>query len=30
MPHCIARVFEPLLRLLLPASGRRRVQVAGR
>ncbi|MBC9731195.1 hypothetical protein [Streptomyces sp. TRM68367] len=24
MPHCIARVFEPLLRLLWPAPGRHR------
>lgn len=24
MPHCIARLFEPLLRLLLPAPGRHR------
>ncbi|REK87642.1 hypothetical protein DY245_25690 [Streptomyces inhibens] len=24
MPHCIARIFEPLLRLLLPAPGRHR------
>ncbi|MGP8301168.1 hypothetical protein ACTPOK_25225 [Streptomyces inhibens] len=24
MPHCIARIFEPLLRLLLPAAGRHR------
>ncbi|MFE0175185.1 hypothetical protein ACFWZ2_22975 [Streptomyces sp. NPDC059002] len=24
MPHCIARIFEPLLRLLLPSSGRHR------
>ncbi|PBC83049.1 hypothetical protein SAMN05428954_4263 [Streptomyces sp. 2112.3] len=24
MPHCIARIFEPLLRLLLPPPGRRR------
>ncbi|WP_327703388.1 hypothetical protein OG530_17540 [Streptomyces decoyicus] len=22
MPHCIARIFEPLLRLLLPPPGR--------
>ncbi|QIY56010.1 MULTISPECIES: hypothetical protein [Streptomyces] len=24
MPHCIARIFEPLLRLLLPPPGRHR------
>jgi hypothetical protein len=24
MPHCIVRTFEPLLRLLWPASGRHR------
>ncbi|WP_438487459.1 hypothetical protein [Streptomyces sp. S186] len=24
MPHCIARIFEPLLRLLLPARGHHR------
>lgn len=24
MPHCISRLFEPLLRLLLPAPGRHR------
>ncbi|MEV5989373.1 hypothetical protein AB0L85_31115 [Streptomyces sp. NPDC052051] len=24
MPHCIVRIFEPLLRLLLPAPGRHR------
>ncbi|MEU2747849.1 hypothetical protein ABZ613_16440 [Streptomyces collinus] len=24
MPHCIARLFEPLLRLLWPAPGRHR------
>lgn len=24
MPHCIVRIFEPLLRLLLPGPGRRR------
>ncbi|AZS72420.1 hypothetical protein DDE74_16900 [Streptomyces lydicus] len=24
MPHCIARIFEPLLRLLLPSLGRHR------
>ena len=24
MPHCIARIFEPLLRLLWPAPGRHR------
>ncbi|WP_240361581.1 hypothetical protein [Streptomyces sp. MBT27] len=24
MPHCIARLIEPLLRLLLPAQGRHR------
>ncbi|WP_327323921.1 hypothetical protein OG735_16470 [Streptomyces sp. NBC_01210] len=25
MPHCIARIFEQLLRLLFPARGRHRV-----
>ena len=25
MPHCIAHIFEPLLRLLRPAPGRHRV-----
>lgn len=25
MPRCIARIFEPLLRLLLPPPGRHRV-----
>ncbi|MEU9120232.1 hypothetical protein AB0C96_10275 [Streptomyces sp. NPDC048506] len=29
MPNCIARIFEPLLRLLLPAPGRHRAP-AGR
>ncbi|MFJ9349413.1 hypothetical protein [Streptomyces sp. NPDC101237] len=24
MPHCIARIFEPLMRLLWPAPGRHR------
>jgi hypothetical protein len=24
VPHCIVRIFEPLLRLLLPAPGRHR------
>lgn len=24
MPHCIVRIFEPLLRLLLPGPGRHR------
>ncbi len=27
MPHCIARIFEPLLRLLLPPPGRHRGDV---
>ncbi|AIA04205.1 hypothetical protein SAZ_19740 [Streptomyces noursei ZPM] len=29
MPHRIARIFEPLLRQLAPASGRRGAEVGG-
>lgn len=29
MPNCIARIFEPLLRVLLPAPGRHRAPAGG-